>query len=450
MPHETEILANESGIQYTGVNDASSVTGDYPIQGVMTGIFKRGRFDRPMTIHKGNIKAMLGFEPKNPYYNAVQDALETGVPSVQVLRLKAKKVDDSIESVPHATIWFTGTQSAYAEVLIEITKDGHVHKFGGNGSVLSDLTYAIQEALNIQFYISCGGEVEISNLSEIDAYKVEIYSTNMEIAIGGNNNPTLISNTVKNSVQFYLSKKLPTIPNIIVTAAVVEYDAFTLDPLLGAYEELKVDASFNYLLNENSSILIKSNTNNIIFELNKANNFTLQVPIILPDYIYYNYGRADWYHTPDYELTKIINTGNVTGVVSNQIQQKLTLIDSVYVNAVKNSEFTLEYTDRDTGTRKTKILKSLGEMQQVRPIDGSEVNVKANSVTTIQFNQIFQDYSWHYDGSYFISSNKGVGKLTMNIGQSSFDTNGLLLSLRSPDTYSWIVLDFSFMNYNKL
>ena len=88
MPHETEILANESGIQYQGVNDASSVTGDYPIQGLMTGIFKRGRFDRPMTIHKGNIKAMLGFEPKNPYYLAVQDALDSGVPSVQVLRLK--------------------------------------------------------------------------------------------------------------------------------------------------------------------------------------------------------------------------------------------------------------------------------------------------------------------------------------------------------------------------
>ena len=152
MPHETEILANESGIQYQGVNDASSVTGEYPIQGLMTGIFKRGRFDRPMTIHKSNIKAMLGHEPKNPNYLAVQDALETGVPSVQVLRLKAKKVDESIESVPHATIWFTGTQSAYAEVLIEITKDGHVHKFGGNGSVLSDLTYTIQETLNIEFY----------------------------------------------------------------------------------------------------------------------------------------------------------------------------------------------------------------------------------------------------------------------------------------------------------
>ena len=89
-------------------------------------------------------------------------------------------------------------------------------------------------------------------------------------------------------------------------------------------------------------------------------------------------------------------------------------------------------------------------MQQVRPIDGSEVNVKANSVTTIQFNEIFQDYNWDYDGLYFISSNKGVGRLTMNIGQSSFNTNGLRLSLRSPDTYSWIVLDFSFMNYNKL
>jgi len=88
MTYTTELLENESGIQYQGVKDKSGGTGTYPITGLMTGIFKRGRFDKPMTITNENIRAQLGYDPKNSYYVAVQDALSSGVPSVQVLRLK--------------------------------------------------------------------------------------------------------------------------------------------------------------------------------------------------------------------------------------------------------------------------------------------------------------------------------------------------------------------------
>lgn len=88
MPHVTEILDDEVGIQYQGVKDSSGSTGSYPINGIMVGLFKRGRFDKPMTITGANIRAMLGFEPNNPHYVAVQDALNSGIPSVQVLRLK--------------------------------------------------------------------------------------------------------------------------------------------------------------------------------------------------------------------------------------------------------------------------------------------------------------------------------------------------------------------------
>ena len=87
MPHETEILFNEPGIQYQGVNDASGSTGAYPVQGLIVGQFKRGRLDKPMIIHRDNIKAMLGYDPQNPCYTAVQDVLGSGVPNVQVLRL---------------------------------------------------------------------------------------------------------------------------------------------------------------------------------------------------------------------------------------------------------------------------------------------------------------------------------------------------------------------------
>ena len=93
MTYTTELLENESGIQYQGVKDKSGGTGTYPITGLMTGIFKRGRFDKPMTITNENIRAQLGYDPKNSYYVAVQDALSSGVPSVQVLRLKGENVD---------------------------------------------------------------------------------------------------------------------------------------------------------------------------------------------------------------------------------------------------------------------------------------------------------------------------------------------------------------------
>ena len=87
MTYVTEILDDEVGIQYQGVKDSSGRTGSYPIIGIMTGIFKRGRFDKPMTITNANIRGMLGYDLKNPYYVAVQDALNSGIPSVEVLRL---------------------------------------------------------------------------------------------------------------------------------------------------------------------------------------------------------------------------------------------------------------------------------------------------------------------------------------------------------------------------
>ena len=89
MTNITTILANEAGIQYQGVEDKSSKTGTYPIIGMITGTFKRGRFDKPMTITPANIKAQLGYEPDNPHYMAVMDVLASGVPSVQVLRVKS-------------------------------------------------------------------------------------------------------------------------------------------------------------------------------------------------------------------------------------------------------------------------------------------------------------------------------------------------------------------------
>ena len=87
MTNVTEVLGDESGIQYQGVNDASGGSGAYPTIGLMVGKFRRGRLDKPMTVTSQNIRALLGYEPDNLDYVAVQDVLNTGVPSVQVLRM---------------------------------------------------------------------------------------------------------------------------------------------------------------------------------------------------------------------------------------------------------------------------------------------------------------------------------------------------------------------------
>ena len=71
MTHVTEILDQEPGIQYQGVKDKSGGTGTYPIIGLIVGQFKRGRFDKPMTITNANIKGMLGYDPQNPCYTAL-------------------------------------------------------------------------------------------------------------------------------------------------------------------------------------------------------------------------------------------------------------------------------------------------------------------------------------------------------------------------------------------
>lgn len=87
MPHITSVLGNEPGIQYDRPNDKTGGTGTAPINNVIVGSFKRGRTDQMMDITKQNIRAKLGYEPDNPDYVAVQDALDTNIPSVKVIRI---------------------------------------------------------------------------------------------------------------------------------------------------------------------------------------------------------------------------------------------------------------------------------------------------------------------------------------------------------------------------
>ncbi len=82
-----KLLGEAVGIQFTGTRDE---TGTNPILGLTDGLivgqFRRGRMDKPMRITQQNIRAELGYEPNNRFYQAVQAVLDQ-LPFVWVLRL---------------------------------------------------------------------------------------------------------------------------------------------------------------------------------------------------------------------------------------------------------------------------------------------------------------------------------------------------------------------------
>ena len=126
MTNITTIIDQESGIQYQGVEDRSSRTGTYPVIGLITGQFRRGRFDKPMTITNENIRAQLGYDPTNPYYIAVQDVLSAGVPSVQVLRVGEVIDEDEYgaTSTPLSNTALSALPAGTYNLSVEITENG--------------------------------------------------------------------------------------------------------------------------------------------------------------------------------------------------------------------------------------------------------------------------------------------------------------------------------------
>ena len=78
MVQTVKVLGEAPNIQFSGVEDKS---GTNPILGVTNGLisgtFRRGRLDKPMRITNANIRAELGCDKDSPFYQAVQNALDT-------------------------------------------------------------------------------------------------------------------------------------------------------------------------------------------------------------------------------------------------------------------------------------------------------------------------------------------------------------------------------------
>ena len=84
---ESKTLGSAAGIQYQGVIDKTE-TNSLPslANAVITGRFKRGRMDKSFKVTASNYQALLGRDPSNPNYLAVEDAFKRGVSEVSILR----------------------------------------------------------------------------------------------------------------------------------------------------------------------------------------------------------------------------------------------------------------------------------------------------------------------------------------------------------------------------
>ena len=84
---ESKTLGSAAGVQYQGVIDNSEGTSLPSLtNGVIVGRFKRGRMDKPFKVTASNYKALLGHDPSNPSYLAVEDAFKRGISEVSILR----------------------------------------------------------------------------------------------------------------------------------------------------------------------------------------------------------------------------------------------------------------------------------------------------------------------------------------------------------------------------
>ncbi len=85
---ESKTLGSAAGVQYQGVIDKTE-TNSLPslANGVIVGRFKRGRMDKPFKVTASNYQALLGRDPSNPDYLAVEDAFKRGISEISILRI---------------------------------------------------------------------------------------------------------------------------------------------------------------------------------------------------------------------------------------------------------------------------------------------------------------------------------------------------------------------------
>ncbi|AWL27168.1 hypothetical protein DJ533_00345 (plasmid) [Acinetobacter defluvii] len=199
--HITKVLENEVGLQFDRVKDNTGSTGAAPINGVITGSFKRGRIDQQMQITQDNIKAVLGYDPENPDYVAVQDALNTGIPYVNVMRIVNSKLSviSCAGASSSAIIDYDPSLSYKVTINNEVVLN--INKIDLNASGQPELNPYTEKLLNLvdlQGILSSGteswGALDFSTISYNDNLRISVEAFRTIYMDGGGqeNNPAFI------------------------------------------------------------------------------------------------------------------------------------------------------------------------------------------------------------------------------------------------------------------
>lgn len=119
---ETKTLGSAVGIQ-RGENSPQSKSDVLPslMKGVIVGRFIRGHTDKPFKVTANNYKALLGIDPFNPSYVAVDDLFIAGAESVMVMRIGPPLVVINVVNTP-ASVSINGAAKV-GELLTSIIDD---------------------------------------------------------------------------------------------------------------------------------------------------------------------------------------------------------------------------------------------------------------------------------------------------------------------------------------
>lgn len=183
----TKILGEAVGIQSQGIVDKTETqTNEGLTSALIIGRFKRGRIDKPMTIHQGNIRGQLGYEPNNIDYIAVQDCLDTGVPSIQVLRVGATSNGSLISCAGATSVmsfsYIAGVWDVYVDDMETPFATGNI------GAVLSALSLAYLNRINADY----DGVMMLENIDNVPHRLKFIPVSNTSYTPNLGDNPTFV------------------------------------------------------------------------------------------------------------------------------------------------------------------------------------------------------------------------------------------------------------------
>ncbi|MGP4716907.1 BspA family leucine-rich repeat surface protein [Psychrobacter sp. T6-6] len=224
---ESKTLGSAAGIQYQGVIDKTE-TSSLPslANGVVTGKFKRGRMDKPFKVTPSTYQALLGRDPSNPSYLAVEDAFKRGISQLSVLRTGSSASGAAKPAIPvnTGTVIFSveSYENSSSEYPVYIYIEDPVGDWSltESGEVIADSTGFTANGIEVDIY---DGGVDMYlkiAATEVKNFELDATAVYVDISYDGNHTETT-SDPLAKVVISQFSSKIPSfttgLPNTLLT-----------------------------------------------------------------------------------------------------------------------------------------------------------------------------------------------------------------------------------------